>query len=88
MIAKEMFEKLGDNYSFDERDNLIEYVKFIQDEDKKLVESLYIYFDIDDKCYWGFDYKKENNFTQISISIDSNLHIIITQQMKELGWIE
>ena len=79
MNAQEMFEKLGYKKASSHIEqiitNLLSYEKGLYKIDFDLLGKIYI------------AYKEENDeWTSIIIEIDE--HQAITQQMKELGWIE
>lgn len=79
MNAKEMFEELGYKFLNEGKINRISFMKF---ED---FSSLSVDFYLDDKDYSV--YKDTINHLYRGY-VDIKLHQAITQQMKELGWIE
>ena len=74
ITAQEMFEKLGYKMT-----RLTE--EEIQYKNQILHHDLEIYFDLVEKNYNAFDYIG-------ACDVTPKLHQAITQQMKELGWIE
>jgi hypothetical protein len=82
MTAKEMFEALGwklVDSPEDYRDEIIYYTK------KQGNAEYDLDFYLDDKTYYSYGTVKGQNIN-CPLSIDE--HLAITQQMKELGWIE
>lgn len=78
ITAQEMFEKLGyslEIYHYLGKSYLLKYSKGI----------ISIAFDLEEKEYSVSEYTYKDNEWY---SIASELHQAITQQMKELGWIE
>ena len=76
MNAKEMFEKLGYKLVEDIWNNNLFRYKYIQYELVfDLIEKTYAFIQTDDD-YYGY------------ASVDLDFHQAITQQMKELGWID
>jgi hypothetical protein len=82
MTAKEMFEALGwvlgemkDEY----RDDIVYYQK----KQGSATYDLDFYFE--DKTYYSYGFAKGHN---INCPLNVDEHKAITQQMKELGWIE
>jgi hypothetical protein len=78
MTAKEMFEKLGWNLVYARHDDFF--------YSKKIGDALYdLIFYLEDKTYEVYCTAKEHDITY---PLNANEHLAITQQMKELGWIE
>ena len=74
MTAKEMFEALG--YKFNQKSDF---------DFRWINKDFFIYFDLNYSNYSVcFNNVNKNDNPDISIK----LHKAITQQMKELGWIE
>ena len=85
MKAKEMFEALGYRKANSGNDNwLIRYCKLFRDEDKEEVNYV-ISFWGETKTYDTTEMKDNFNW---GLDISKELHEAITQQMKELGWLE
>ena len=82
MTAKEMFEALGwelVDSPEDYRDEIIYYTK----TQGSAVYDLDFY--LDDKTYYSYGIVKGH---EIGYPLNTQEHLAITQQMKELGWIE
>ena len=82
MTAKDMFEALGwklGKLTKNDRDDILYYRK----KEGSAEYDLIFYFD--DKTYVVEGYVK--GYT-IRYNLDAQEHLAITQQMKELGWIE
>lgn len=77
--AKEMFEELGYGYHFDEFYNKISYRKYLG------FIGLNVDFYLKDKDYVAY---KDTVHMVVTHNVGIKLHQAITQQMKELGWIE
>ena len=78
MTPKEMFNEIG-YYSHDNVDDCLTFVK------KQGNAIYYIEFCLEDFCYETYGFVKGN---KVNNPIDVKMHSAITQQMKELGWIE
>lgn len=83
MTAKEMFEKLG----YEEFENDKSFIQYRDDShgdgDYAFVRFNHMWKEYETGYYDGYETKNEETYT---VSIE--LHQAITQQMKELGWIE
>ena len=78
MTAQDMFEALG--WKLGERKD--EYLYY----QKKQGNAEYdLDFYLDDKTYYAYGYMGDY---KIRYMINAQEHLAITQQMKELGWIE
>ena len=80
MTAKEMFEKLGFELAKDFDFNYI-YTGNERKDDLRLV-----YFDLNYKTY--STHATDEFGDTVYMGVTPELHLAITQQMKELGWIE
>ena len=76
MTAKEMFEELGFHLDSENGDYLIW-------ENRQGTRTVKFY-----KKYKAFEYGKYSLGSFYGFSISTPLFLAITQQMKELGWIE
>lgn len=92
MTAKEMFEKLGYLMKSKLNEVYLSYHKIIVTSvNGEIFEKHHvgIVFDVNDK--WFEVYQNSNNPSKNKTTnkeIDLDLYHAITQQMKELGWIE
>ena len=53
----------------------------------KLAERKFVSYSKDKSKYVDF-YITDHDYTTANVIINVNIHLAITQQMKELGWIE
>jgi len=79
MTAKAMFEKLGWKIINAEDDDTIYYKKV------KGQAVYYLEFHLDFASYYTYGVAKDH---EINNSLNVDEHLAITQQLKELGWLD
>jgi hypothetical protein len=82
MTAKDMFEALGWELGIlkeDDRDDILYYRK------KQGSATYDLDFYLQDKTYWSYGYVHGR---EINCPLGVDEHLAITQQMKELGWLD
>lgn len=84
--AKEMFEELG--FYVDTHSEEIGIYEFHKDIKFDGYSTKRVHFDLRSKLYYVY-YAKGNNFGDFGeCEVTIELHNALTQQMKELGWLE
>ena len=80
--AKEMFEELGYEYSYDDTSDLMIYKK------EGFITIHTIYFDKFDINFQSVGNPIKNKHHSFSHNVDKEVFTVIHQQMKELGWLD